>query len=272
MARTFVLIALAATALPLTAQWLNYPTPGVPKTADGRQNLNAPTPRTREGHPDLSGLWKPQNTMTPFPQEQVLRISTNEFDPPGAFFDLGTGIKGGLPYQPWAAERVRRNRENNFKDQPDGKCLPLSPTQADTHNDIRRLIQTPEMLVLLFEKNTTYRTIHMDGRALEPDPEPSWRGYSAGKWDGDTLVVQTNGLKEDTWLDYAGSPITPKGKLIERFRRRNYGNLDVEITVDDPEAYTKPWTATVNWRIALNTEPMEFFCDNEKDQKHMVGK
>jgi hypothetical protein len=244
------------------AQWLDYPTPGVPKTPDGRPNLNAPTPRTRDGHPDLSGLWKPQNTMT----------NTDNFHPAGTFFDIATGMKGGLPYQPWAAERVRKNRENDFKDQPDGKCLPLSPTQADTHNDIRRLLQTPEMLILLFEKNTTYRTVHIDGRALESDPEPSWRGYSIGKWDGDTLVVQTNGLKADTWLDYVGSPITPKGKLFERFRRRNYGNLDVEIAVDDPEAYTKPWTVTVNWLISLNTEPMEFVCDNEQDQKHMVGK
>jgi hypothetical protein len=181
-------------------------------------------------------------------------------------------MKGGLPYQPWAAERVRKNREDNFKDQPDGKCLPLSPSQSDTHNDIRRLIQTPDVAVLLFEKNTTYRTIHLDGRALEPEPEPSWRGYSVGKWDGDALVVETNGLKEDTWLDYTGSPITSKGKLIERFRRTNYGNLDVEITVNDPAAYTKPWTRSVNWQIALNTEQMEFICDNEKDQKHMVGK
>jgi hypothetical protein len=102
----------------------------------------------------------------------------------------------------------------------------------------------------LFEKNTTYRTIHTDGRPPESDPEPSWRGYSVGKWDGDTLVVETNGLKEDTWLDYAGSPITPRGKLIERFRRKSYGNLDVEITVDDPQAYKKPWTTIVNWQIA----------------------
>ena len=262
--RTGSLVAaiLAIAAVPTAAQWLNYPTPGVPKTADGRPNLNAPTPRTPAGHPDLSGLWKPQNTM---------RI-ISEFDRVGPFFDLGTDMKGGLPYQPWAAERVRKNRENNFKDQPDGKCLPLSPTQSDTHNDIRRLIQTPEVVVLLFEKNTTYRTIHLDGRALEPEPEPSWRGYSVGKWDGDTLVVETNGLKEDTWLDYTGSPITSKGKLIERFQRTNYGRLDVEITVNDPQAYTKPWATTVNWQIALNTEQMEFICDNEKDQKHMVGK
>ena len=171
--RTGSLVAaiLATAAIPTAAQWLNYPTPGVPKTADGRPNLNAPTPRTPAGHPDLSGLWKPQNTM---------RI-ISEFDRVGTFFDLGTGMNGGLPYQPWAAERVRKNRENNFKDQPDGKCLPLSPTQSDTHNDIRRLIQSPEVVVLLFEKNTTYRTIHLDGRALEPEPEPSWRGYSVGQ-------------------------------------------------------------------------------------------
>jgi hypothetical protein len=204
---SLVAAILAMGTLPTGAQWLNYPTHGVPKTADGRPNLNAPAPRIRDGHPDLSGLWTPQNTMR----------TLNSFDRTGAFFDLGTDMKGGLPYQPWAAERVRKNRENDFIDQPDGKCLPLSPTQSDTHNDVRRLIQTPEVIVLLFEKNTTYRTIHLDGRALEPEPEPSWRGYSVGKWDRDTLVVETNGLKEDTWLDYTGSPITSKGKLIERF-------------------------------------------------------
>lgn len=188
------------------------------------------------------------------------------------FSDLGTGIPGGLPYQPWAAERVRKSAEINHMDQPDNKCLPLSPTQTDTHNDPRLLIQLPDLIVLLFEKNTTYRTIHTDGRALERDTEPSWRGYSIGHWDGDTLVVETNGLKEDTWLDYQGSPLTPTGKLIERFRRKNYGNLDVEITVDDPKAYTKPWTVTFHWQILLNTDQLEFYCDNEKDQPHMVGK
>ena len=262
--RVFALAGFVAICLPVTAQWLNHLTPGVPKTPDGRPNLNAPTPQSREGHPDLSGLWMPQHTL--------YQQGNDNFNPGGFFVDLGTEMKGGLPYRPSAAERIRRNRENNFKDQPDGKCLPLSPTQTDTHPDIRRLVQTPELVLLLFEKNTTYRTIHTDGRALEADPELSWSGYSVGKWDGDTLVVQTNGLKADTWLDYIGSPITPKGKLIERFRRKNYGSLDVEITVDDSEAYTKPWTTTVHWQIALDTEPMEFICDNEKDQKHMVGK
>jgi hypothetical protein len=129
-----------------TAQWLNYPTPGVPKAADGHPDLNAPAPKIRNGHPDLSGLWKPLNTMS----------TNNCFDPVGTFFDLGTGMKGGLPYQPWAVERVRKNRENNFEDQTDGKCLPLSPTQTDTHNDIRRLIQTPETIVKVCSKVSRY--------------------------------------------------------------------------------------------------------------------
>ena len=267
MTRLFMLMVLACwlgSASQTYAQWLKYPTAGVPKKPDGTPNLNASTPRVADGHPDLSGLWLPQHTL--------YRLRDDGFDIGGAFGDLGTDVKGGLPYQPWAAERIRRNRENNLKDQPDGKCLPLSPTQTDTHPDIRRLMQTADLVLLLFEKNTTYRTIHTDGRPLESDPEPSWSGYSVGKWDGDTLVVETNGLKDDTWLDYIGSPITPKGRLIERFRRKEYGNLDVEITVDDPGAYTKPWTVTVKWQVALDTEPMQFVCDNEKDQKHMVGK
>lgn len=258
------LTAFLAASLPVATQWLNHPTVGVPRTPDGRPNLSAPTPRSRDGHPDLSGLWMPQHTL--------YQTGDDNFHPAGFFVDLGTDMKEGLPYRPWAAGRIQKNRGNNFKDQPDGKCLPLSPTQTDTHPDIRRLVQTPELVLLLFEKNTTYRTIHTDGRALEANPEPSWSGYSIGKWDEDTLVVQTNGLKADTWLDYIGSPITPGGKLIERLRRKDYGNLDVEITVDDPEAYAKPWTTTVKWQIALDTEPMEFVCDNEKDQQHMVGK
>src|SRR5215471_1780902 len=153
--RTGSLVAaiLAIAAVPTAAQWLNYPTPGVPKTADGRPNLNAPTPRTPDSHPDLSGLWKPQNTM------RIISV----FDRVGPFFDLGTDMKGGLPYQPWAGERVRKDRENNFKEQTDRKCLPLSPPQSNTHHDTRSRHHTPEVVVLLFEKNTTYRTIPLDG-------------------------------------------------------------------------------------------------------------
>ena len=245
------------------AQWLHYPTPAIPATADGRPNLKAPTPRTPDGKPDFSGLWKPQGTLS--------RDDLHNFT--GSYYDIGTGMKGGVPYQPWAAELVRRRTAENFKDQPDGKCLPLSPLQIDTSPELRRIVQTPGMLLLLHERNTSFRTIYTDGRPLPVDPQPSWLGYSTAKWDGDTLVVETNGLKDDTYLDYVGSTMTSSGRMTERFRRTDYGTLEIEITVDDPKAYTKPWTVTVKNAITLNTDLLEQFClENEKDQPHMVGK
>ena len=257
---------MLATALstPALAQWLKYPTAGVPKTADGRPNLNAPTPRTADGKPDLSGLWMPQGTLNP--SGNGLDLFT------GQYADVGTGMKDGIPYQPWAAELIRKRKEDHQKDQPDGKCLPLSPVQLHTHTSAKRMIQTPGLLASLDERWTNFRVIYTDGRPLPADPQPSWLGYSTGKWDGDALVVETNGLKDDTWLDYIGSTMTGSGKMTERFRRINYGNLEIDITIDDPKAYTKPWTMTVKQAIMLDTDLLEGFCDDEKDQAHMVGK
>jgi hypothetical protein len=249
---------------PAAAQWLNYPTPGVPKTADGLANLKAPTPRTPDGKPDLSGLWMPQNTLVG--SADGIKLFT------GQYADVGTGMKGGVPYQPWAAELIRKHMEDNHKDQPDGKCLPLSPVQMHTHTSAKRLVQTAGMLIILDERWTNFRVIYTDGRPLPVDPEPSWLGYSIGKWDGDTFVAETNGLKDDTYLDYIGSTMTRSGKMTERFRRINYGNLEIDITIDDPKAYTKPWTMTVKQAIMLNTDLLEGFCENEKDQAHLVGK
>ena len=260
---TAVLAMLATTA---HAQWLNYPTAGVPKTADGLPNLKAPTPRTDDGKPDLSGLWMPQDTLRPSAKP------VKGFQGTGQYAEVGTGMKDAVPYQPWAAELIKKRIENNHIDQPDGKCLPLSPVQLHTHPSLKRVVQTPEMLIMLDERWTNFRVIHTDGRSLPVDPEPTWLGYSTGKWEGDTLVVQTNGLKDDTYLDYIGSTMTSSGKMTERFRRINYGNLEIDITIDDPKAYTKPWTFTVKQAVMLNTDLIESFCENEKDKTHMVGK
>ena len=250
--------------MPALAQWLNYPTPGVPKTPDGLPDLTAPTPRTGDGRPDLSGLWMPQDTLRP--SVDGIQLFT------GLYADVGTGMKGGVPYQPWAAELVRKRKQDNHKDQPDGKCLPLSPVQLHTHPSAKRMVQTPGLLIILDERWTNFRLIYTDGRPLPVDPQPSWLGYSTAKWDGDTLEVRTNGLKDDTYLDYIGSTMTSTGKMTERFRRVNYGNLDVEITIDDPKAYTKPWTILVRQAVMLDTDLLEGFCENEKDQTHMLGK
>jgi hypothetical protein len=245
-----------------SAQWFHYPTPGVPKTADGRPDLKAPTPKTGDGKPDLSGVWNPQNTLR----------NSDGFHCTGLFCDIGTDMKGGLPYQPWAAQLVKERISNNQKDSPDAKCLPFSPTQLDTHPSPKRTVQVPGMLIILDERWTNFRTIYTDGRPLPVDLQPSWIGYSAGKWEGDTLVVQTVGLKDDTWLDDLGSPMTSGGKITERFRRADYGNLEIAITVDDTKAYTKPWTVTVNEALMLDYDLLEGFCELEKDQSHLVGK
>ena len=257
---------VAALSTPAAAQWLNYPTAGVPKTAAGLPNLNAPTPRTSDGKPDLSGLWMPQGTLVPSAE------FVNGFQATGQYADIGTGRKDPVPYQPWAAELIKKRIAENHKDQPDGKCLPLSPVQLHTHTSLKRVVQIPGMLIFLDERWTNFRVIHTDGRPLPVDPQPSWLGYSTAKWDGDTLVVETNGLKDDTYLDYIGSTLTSSGKMTERFRRVNYGNLEIEITIDDPKAYTKPWSFTVKQAIQLNTDLLEGFCDNEKDLIHLVGK
>jgi hypothetical protein len=256
----------AALSTPAVAQWLNYPTPGVPKTADGLPNLKAPTPRTPDGKPDLSGLWMPQGTLVPSAE------FVNGFQATGLYADIGTGRKDPVPYQPWAAELIKKRIAENHKDQPDGKCLPLSPVQLHTHTSLKRLVQTPEMLIILDERWTNFRVLHTDGRPLPVDPQPTWLGYSTAQWDGDTLIVETNGLKDDTYLDYIGSTMTSSGKMTERFRRVNYGNLEIDITIDDPKAYTKPWTFTVKQAVMLNTDLLEGFCDNEKDRDHLVGK
>jgi hypothetical protein len=196
--------------------------------------------------------------------------------PPGVsqFFDIGSTLKDGLPMTPWAKEiRAQRKGENN-KDNPDAHCLPLGLMQLHLHPQPRKIIQTPKLIVILYEAQGGVRQIFMDGRPLpKDDPQPWWYGYSIGHWDGDTLVVETTGFRDDVWLDVEGSPLTNTGKMTERFRRVNYGNLEIEVTVEDPKAYTKPWTVMIKQRVMLNTDLIEFICnENEKSDAHLVGK
>ena len=253
---------------PVSAQWLTYPTAGVPKTADGSPNLTAPTPRTADGKPDLSGLWGnrcPSGGKTIFCAPEVAV--------PQVFGDIGRGVKGGLPYQPWAAELVKARKAQNGKDDPTSHCLPGGVAKLHTSALLRKIVQTPGLIVFLTERNASYRQVFTDGRPLPKDPNPSWNGYSTGHWDGDTLVVETNGFQEGQWLDRAGSPLTESAKMTERIRRPNYGTLEIELTVDDPKAYTKPWTIQLSQSIILNTELLDYIClENEKDSSHLVGK
>lgn len=261
-----VFIAIGAAALTF-GQWFDYPTAGIPRSADGKPNLEAPVPRTAEGRPDLSGLWRPisRNTGEESLEGQTVRATQ--------FWDIGIEIPGGLPYQPWALD-LKNTRQAQFsKDNPDVACLPLGILQMQTHPFMRRIMQAPGYLAILHERNLEYRQIFTDGRPLPEDPNPSWNGYSTGRWEGDTLVVQTAGFRDGLWADYNGSPLTEVAKITERFRRVNFGTLEVQVTVDDSKAYTKPWTTTLVQRIVLDSDLLEYVClENEKDLPHMVGK
>jgi hypothetical protein len=261
------IVAAALAAQILSAQWVNYPTAGVPKNRDGTPNLSAPAPRTRDGKPDLSGIWAPVRSR---PLNESLEGQTNATGP---FWDFGSVVPGGLPYLPWAAELRDKRFADHSKDNPDVVCMPLGILQMDTHPFPRRFVQTPGYLAILHERDLEYRQVFTDGRPLPEDPQPAWNGYSTGKWVGDTLAVETVGVRDGLWADYDGSPITSAAKITERFRRPSFGSMEIEITVDDPKAYTKPWTAKVNWALQLDQDLLEYVClEGEKDSKHMVGK
>ncbi|MCU1335733.1 MAG: hypothetical protein JWO19_1314 [Bryobacterales bacterium] len=278
----FSCVLLALTPAGLFAQWPAYPTPGVPKTADGKPNLSGPAPRTSDGKPDLSGVWqytRPPGTPTPANPTPPATSSETDIVPlsvrTSQFWNLGASFKDGLPFQPWAAELHRQRVADNSKDNPDAHCLPLGVMQLHTHGQPRKMIQTPGVIVIIYEANAGLRQIFTDGRPLPlpKDVEPWWFGYSIGKWDGDTLVVESTNFRDLGWLDVEGSPLTDTGKIIERFRRPDYGHLEIEVTIDDPKAYTKPWTVTVHQRIMLDTDLIEFVCqENSKDGPHLVGK
>jgi len=261
------LSVLLSLSLPTPGQWLNYPTPNVPKSKDGKPNLNAPTPRTPDGKPDFSGIWEAEKTRPCEPG------GCRDLQPGEQFYDLGWHLEGGIPFQPWAAEIVKQRMAEHAKDDPDSKCLPQGILKMHTMPLMRKIIQIPGLIVILNERNATYRQIFTDGRPLEADPQPSWRGYSTGHWEKDTLVVQSNGFRDDLWLDRNGAFTSEAAKIIELFRRVNYGRMELEVTVDDPKVYTRPWTVKLNQNLALNTELLDFFCaENEKDIPHLVGK
>jgi hypothetical protein len=275
-----LLFALIGGATAALAQWPSYPTSG-PRAKDGKIDFAAPLPRTADGHPDFSGLWETAHTKRvdipgvsngtsplPFP------IPSSPNDPPVAqFFNIGGGFKDGLlPFTAWGAEVRAQRKGNNNKDNPDALCLPLGLTQLHMHPQPRQVIQTARDIVILYEANGNTRHIFTDGRPLpNNDPSPWWYGYSVGHWEDDTLVVETVGFRDDVWLDVEGSPLTNTGKITERWRRPKFGLMQIDITIEDPKAYTKPFTVRVNHQIMPDTELMEFVCE-ERDATHYVGK
>lgn len=264
-------IALAATiSQTVSAQWPDYKVPGVPRLPDGKVDMAAATPRTADGKPDLSGVW--QNVGFGGGGRRGAPPAPGSI-PLASFFDTSLGFPGGLPFQPWAKELRDKRNAANSKDNPDALCLPMGNMQFHTHPQPRKIIQAPGAIVILYEGNAGIRQILTDGRpSPDNDPNPTWYGYSVGKWDGDTLVVETTGFRDDGWLDIVGSPFTDKSKWTEKFRRTNVGTLEIEITVDDPKAYTKPWTVRLTQRLMPDAELIEFVCaENQKFDDYLRG-
>ena len=262
-----VAAVLFVVSTPVLAQWLNYPTAGVPKNAKGQPDLAAPTPKTADGKPDFSGMWEPLKNK-PCPPE-----GCPDFQTPQEFANIGWGLKDGLPYQKWAADLRKSRIADNGKDDPGSHCLPTGIVKLHTSPLLKKIVQAPGLLVILNERNMNFRQIFTDGRPLPADPDPTWNGYSTGKWVGDTLVVESIGFRDGMWLDRGGSPMTDAAKITEKFRRPNYGNLEIELTVDDPKAYTAPWTVKLTQTIVLNTDFLDYYCEEyEKDIAHLVGK
>src|ERR1041384_4185973 len=263
-------VALAAISVqlsPLDAQWVRYPTAGVPKTSAGTPDLNAPTPRAADGKPDFSGVWDIEHNR-PCPADGCADMPVGE-----EFPNSGGSLHGGLPYLPWAAAVTKKRTEELRKEDPTSFCLPIGIVRLHTIALLKKIIQVPGLLVILNEHNASYRQIFTDGRPLPDDPNPSWVGYSSGTWEGDTLVVRTAGFRDGLWLDANGSPLTDAARITERFHRVNYGKLEIDITVDDAKAYSRPWTVRLNQFIAVDTDLIDYNCnENEQDVSHLVGK
>ena len=239
---------LTILALPVAAQWIDYKAPGIPRLPDGKPDLSAPAPKTADGKPDLSGIW---------------RGGGGRFD-----YDVAPGLKPD-DIQPWA-EKLRQERIGDFrKDSPLARCLPVS---VSFHNsrDLSRIVQTPGLIVILYESpNSPHRTIFTDGRELPKDPSPTWLGYSVAHWDGDTLVVESTGFNDKGWLDVGGHPNSDALRITERYHRRDFGHMDLEMTLNDPKVFSKPVVMQMHKVLSPDTEILEDVCENERDRGHL---
>lgn len=238
---------LAILSCPLSAQWVHNPTPGIPRLPDGKPNLAAPAPRTADGKPDFSGLW--EKMADKFYNNIAADLTPSEV-------------------APWADALFQQRKKEFGKNSMEAQCLPFGPAITTTPYRETKIIQTPS-LILMLNEDLTYRQVYMDGRPLEKDPNPSWMGYSIGHWDGDTLIVESKGFNERTWLDVDGHPHTENLRLTERYRRPDFGHIQLEVTLADPKIYARPWTVAVTMDLETDTEMLEYTCENEKDRAHM---
>ena len=270
-----VVLGTPFAATHVAAQWIKYPTAGVPRKADGSVNMSAPAPRMADGKPDFSGIWatgEPNRRAgnPPGPNEEEGPVDGGTITASRHMANIGVDLPGGLPYQPWLVPIVKERTENLAKDDPHIRCLPDNFLRAYGLPHLLRFVHTPNLLVVLNEMNAGYRQVFTDARPLPEDPTPSWQGYSSGKWSDDTLVIDTIGLRDDTWIDWNGSVLTEAAKVREQIRRPDFGHLEIQITVDDPKAYTKPWTVTLKQRIVVDTELIDEIClENEQFVERM---
>jgi hypothetical protein len=274
----FIWVAFLGLTACAHAQWLNYRAAGTPRTRDGKANLSAPAPRTSNGKPDLSGIWQAEGA--PF-KELVKYVpgdgvnGVGESDPSFYFFNvLGDFKPEDAPLKPAAAAALRQRGEAAGKDAPASLCLPTSPIPiAEVTPAPFKIVQTTGLMLFLYEADTTFRQIYLDGRKHPDDPQPSWLGYSVGRWEGESLVVDVVGITDRSPLDIIGHPHSEAMRLTERFHRRDFGHMDVQITIDDPQMYTRPFTYKFTDKLLPDTDLIEAFCtENEKDATHMAAK
>jgi hypothetical protein len=253
-------------AVPTFGQWINHPSSNIPRTADGKADLSAPAPRGLDGKPDLSGIWN-ANFNPRIPPGVVLSSSTL----PGFDLQAWRTAAAPIPMTPWG-EAIFSERTRNFtRDMPSAHCLPHGIPEG-MMLDTFKIMHSAGTLLVLFEEGPRFRQIFTDGRSHPQEMNPAWFGYSVGKWEGDTLVVDTRGLNDRSWLDPAGHPHSDRLRIIERFQRKNLGQMDVELTFEDPVAYREPWSATLRFELDPDTELIENVCENERDREHLVGR
>jgi hypothetical protein len=252
---------IAATAFlgivmtPLEGQWVNVPPLKIPRTATGEPDMKAPAPRRPDGKPDLTGSWSPND---------------NRYGR-----DFASGMKPeDIPFQPWARALFEQRKDGSHsREDPDANCLPQGVPKISSISYPWKVIETPNSVAILYEAFTLWRQIFTDGRDVDPDANPTWMGYSVGRWEGDDFVVHTRGFNGKAWLDQLGRPTTDRLRVIERFRRIDYGHMMIDITIDDPGAYTKPFSVTQEMHLRPGWEPLEFICnENNKDLEHLPGR
>ena len=261
--------ALVLSILPMhgLAQWIHYPTPGTPRTSDGKPNLTAPAPKAADGNPDLSGIWELDPAFRRRPTVGALRVSQ------GTNFNLQwwrpEGV--GMPMQPWAETLYNQRLRNFGTGRPAERCLPHGIPDAMLVDNFK-IVQYPGLTLILYEEFARFRQIFTDGRGFPSDPNPAWLGYSIGKWDQGIFIVDTTGFNDLSWLDDTGHPHTEALHATERLRRKDFGHMDLDLTIDDPKAYTEPWRVTIPFVLRPDTELIEDVCDNERDDNHLVGR